>query len=93
MVTLTVLDKKLLSLIQQYLSQLPAIFITSDVLINQDNTGLPEWEYRATAEVDGTNVEISVLPPRNQKCPRCWQFTSKESESLCNRCEHVLNKL
>ncbi len=40
-------------------------------------------------EVDGKEFEI--YKASKAKCPRCWKFTSTDEETLCQRCESVLN--
>ncbi len=40
-------------------------------------------------EIDGK--EFEVYRSNDAKCPRCWKFTSTSEETLCNRCESVLN--
>ena len=41
-------------------------------------------------EVDGSKFE--VYKSLEAKCPRCWKFNSKNEESLCLRCDDVVNK-
>lgn len=77
------------TLLQPYRDHLPAIFITSKVAINEAPTN-PEWEYTTTVDV-GSNVEVMVIPPTKEKCPRCWQYTSENVETLCNRCTDVID--
>ncbi len=43
----------------------------------------------ATFSVD--NDQYKVLLGREGKCPRCWKLNSQDEESLCARCEEVLN--
>ncbi len=40
-------------------------------------------------EIDGKEFEI--YKASKAKCPRCWKFTSTNEETLCQRCESVLN--
>jgi isoleucyl-tRNA synthetase len=40
-------------------------------------------------EIDGKEFEI--YKASQAKCPRCWKFTSSNEETLCQRCESVLN--
>jgi isoleucyl-tRNA synthetase len=40
-------------------------------------------------EIDGKEFEI--YKASQAKCPRCWKFTSTDEETLCQRCESVLN--
>ena len=43
----------------------------------------------ATFEVDGE--KFKVLKAAKAKCPRCWKHRSKDENSLCKRCEEVIN--
>ncbi|GGD32610.1 isoleucine--tRNA ligase [Malaciobacter pacificus] len=37
------------------------------------------------------NFEFEVYKAQEHKCPRCWKLTSKEEDTLCSRCDEVLN--
>ncbi|MGB6327467.1 MAG: isoleucine--tRNA ligase [Halarcobacter sp.] len=43
----------------------------------------------ASFEVEGSKFTVALAA--DAKCPRCWKFTSKSEESLCSRCESVVN--
>ncbi len=43
----------------------------------------------ATFEVNGERFK--VLKAAKAKCPRCWKQRSKDEDSLCKRCEEVIN--
>ena len=43
----------------------------------------------ASFEVNGDKFKI--LRGNKAKCPRCWKHRSKDEESLCERCNQVLN--
>ncbi len=43
----------------------------------------------ASFEIDGDKFKI--LSASRAKCPRCWKYRSKNEESLCERCNKVLN--
>ncbi|WP_122893380.1 isoleucine--tRNA ligase [Arcobacter peruensis] len=73
----------------------------SDILV-LDNTEASDWflvssvsneklqsEVLGSFEIDGTNFE--VYKASMHKCPRCWKFTSTKEDSLCSRCEEVMN--
>jgi isoleucyl-tRNA synthetase len=34
---------------------------------------------------------FEVYKAKKAKCPRCWKYRSKDDESLCNRCNSVVN--
>ena len=40
-------------------------------------------------EIDGKEFEI--YKSNDAKCPRCWKYTSTSEETLCSRCDSVLN--
>uniref|UniRef100_A0A060TE49 isoleucine--tRNA ligase n=1 Tax=Blastobotrys adeninivorans TaxID=409370 RepID=A0A060TE49_BLAAD len=76
-------------LLEKYWSELPAIFITSDVHLGSP-AGNQEWIYSSEVETDSSTITVSVVPPTQHKCPRCWQFTAPAVETLCGRCDKVL---
>ncbi len=52
-----------------------------------------EWKYEQ--DIDGLSVrgaKVAVLPPKSQKCVRCWKFTAEENNEPCQRCREVLNE-
>lgn len=67
------------SLYQNFLEQL---FIVSKVRVASDCEGTSEWSYSVG--------DISIVPSRAHKCPRCWRFASKAENELCGRCEEVM---
>ncbi len=46
-------------------------------------------EVLASFEVNGTRFDITKAS--EHKCPRCWQFKSKNEDTLCARCSEVVN--
>lgn len=81
-----------LNILKKYEQYLADTFVVSVVHLNHSGPTVDaEWSYKDTATVDSTSVEISVLPPSLHKCPRCWKFTAKAEEALCNRCDDVLH--
>jgi len=59
-------------------------FLVSSVTNNKQNSDI-----LGTFEVDGKVFE--VYKAVDHKCPRCWKFTSKVEDTLCSRCDEVLN--
>ncbi len=49
-----------------------------------------EEEILAKFNVDGRQFE--VYKANKAKCPRCWKYRAKNEESLCPRCDGVVNK-
>jgi len=40
-------------------------------------------------QIDGKDFE--VYKASAHKCPRCWKFTATKEDTLCSRCDEVLN--
>ncbi len=59
-------------------------FVVSKIIHHKEDDKL------ATFEVDGDTFE--VYKASKAKCPRCWKFRAKDEESLCQRCDEVVNK-
>ena len=49
-----------------------------------------QGEIVTSFEVDGET--FSVHKATAHKCPRCWKFTSKAEDTLCERCEDVVGE-
>ena len=53
-----------------------------------------EWKYEQDFEgPNGQTGKVAVLPPKKQKCVRCWKYTAEESDEPCQRCRDVLEEL
>jgi isoleucyl-tRNA synthetase len=77
------------------------IYTNSEVILALDSTVAEDWfvvskvmknsEEGAIGsfEVDGKQFE--VYHGSKEKCPRCWKFRAKEVNSLCSRCNEVVN--
>ena len=59
-------------------------FVVSKVIHHTEKNKL------ASFEVDGKIFE--VYNAIKSKCPRCWKYRAKDEESLCPRCDGVVNK-
>lgn len=81
------------AILQKYYPYLTELFICSQVFLNPDSTLLPasEWVYSSTMTINGTAITVEAVPTQHSKCPRCWQYTSLEPESLCHRCENAIS--
>lgn len=44
-------------------------------------------------ESHGISEEFAIARAKAHKCPRCWQFVSSSAESLCPRCQQLIDKL
>ncbi|KAF9939625.1 hypothetical protein BGZ65_009984 [Modicella reniformis] len=88
-------DKALCQLINAYASDLPKLFITSDVFITTSKAQITE-ENVFMREVNMPRVGSCRLVVRRamlHKCPRCWTFTSTVKDTPCTRCSAVLSSL
>jgi isoleucyl-tRNA synthetase len=73
----------------------------SNEVLNLDPTIAEDWfivskvsnEFKdgaiETFEVDGQTFEVHMAS--DAKCPRCWKFKSEDEESICSRCDSVVN--
>jgi len=59
-------------------------FMVSGITIDKQEDAL------AAFDVDG--IVFEVYKSKEAKCPRCWKFNSKDEETLCTRCNDVVNK-
>jgi isoleucyl-tRNA synthetase len=77
------------------------IYTDSKLFTDMDSTEAEDWfivskvlhhseeEKLASFEVDGSTFE--VYHANKAKCPRCWKFRASDEDSLCPRCEGVVN--
>lgn len=80
----------------RYAAELDGIFVVSSVDLNVSVPEDVEWSYVQEFEVDGDEHRkgtVTVLPPRDHKCPRCWRYLAQEEEALCGRCEEVVAEM
>ncbi len=80
-VTIAVHDEALRQLLQHYATELPSLWIVSDVEVASRTAATP--------------VEVSVSRAAGRKCQRCWRWVSSVGRdaghpALCDRCVHVL---
>jgi len=50
------------------------------------------WSYSNTAQLNGTDVRVLVVPSALHKCPRCWIHVAKVENEPCERCTGVLDR-
>lgn len=79
----------------RYAEELDAIFVVSSVEVNSPIPEGPEWAYVQEFDVDGGGQKgtVTVLPPRQHKCPRCWRYLAVEEDTLCQRCDDVVARM
>ncbi|KAI7826957.1 isoleucyl-tRNA synthetase [Gamsiella multidivaricata] len=94
-------EQEILSgVVKKYADDFAKLFITSEVFVTSDDLSMD------VASAAGKNVFVrEVCMPKVgscrlvvrratlHKCPRCWAFTSKEQDVLCNRCGPVVASL
>ncbi len=89
-VVLQVDKPEALQALQRFEDELDTMFVVSDVKVTEgvvDDEEKPEWEVKGTFEY-GTVV---VRPPLHHKCGRCWRYKSTHEDSLCERCEDIVD--
>jgi len=59
-------------------------FIVSSITNNKQSSDI-------LGKFEVNNFEFEVYKAVEHKCPRCWKFTAKQEDTLCQRCEEVLN--
>ncbi|RYP09111.1 hypothetical protein DL764_001478 [Monosporascus ibericus] len=89
----------------RYRDELDAMFVVSHVEVNAhldplpENQNTPEWSYEHEIVPDPSAPQqhhewirgsAVVLPPANAKCPRCWRYVAPKEDTLCGRCEEVV---
>ena len=54
-----------------------------------------DWNvyYPQRLNVGGAPVDICVHKMDGHKCPRCWMYTAKAEDELCERCWDVVMTL
>lgn len=76
----------------QYKEELADIFQVSNVFFNKT---IDESEYKYCFKkqmlLNGEEIEVVVINSKDHKCPRCWKYTAPAEDSLCHRCDSVLN--
>ena len=75
----------------RFREELEDMFVVSWVQVGGE-VGECEWKYAAQFEVGGEKGTAWVLPPRDHKCPRCWRYVAPKVDSLCGRCEEVVEE-
>ncbi|EFY86671.1 putative isoleucine--tRNA ligase [Metarhizium acridum CQMa 102] len=84
-------NNELATLLDEYLDELDAMFVVSHVDVNRAVDDEPAWcytrEFELPAAPGGT---VHVLPPRREKCSRCWRYLAAQEDGLCVRCEDAV---
>ncbi|KAK3341791.1 tRNA synthetases class I-domain-containing protein [Lasiosphaeria hispida] len=91
-VVLEVPGGEALKSLEAYADELEAMFVVSSVEINAAIPAECAWKYSEVFEVGGVKCTAWVLPPRQDKCPRCWRYVALKEDALCGRCEEVVGE-
>ncbi len=70
------------------IAALPQIEAEDWFVVSSVTTGTPA-ESLGSFEVDGDSFVIGMAT--EAKCPRCWKYHAADEESLCERCNKVMN--
>lgn len=90
------------SVFQEYLAELPDLFVVSSVTLGQPESvpaeiSQAEWQYQEACELpDGQKGKVYVYAPAAAKCARCWRYaipTPASSDAICSRCDSVVDEL
>lgn len=73
----------------RYVDELEDMFVVSSMELNSTIDG--PWKYSAEFEVPDAKATAWVLPPKANKCPRCWRYVAPVEDELCVRCEDVVS--
>ncbi|KAK2009337.1 isoleucyl-tRNA synthetase [Colletotrichum eremochloae] len=92
-VVVTTEDRAVAGVLGKYGEELEAMFVVSSVETNAEVPSGSAWRYDEVFEVNGAKGTVSVLPPKEHKCPRCWRYVAPKEDALCGRCEDVVSSL
>ena len=77
------------------------IYTDSKVILDMDSTLAEDWfivskvmktsEENPIATFEVADAKFEVYMGNKAKCPRCWKYRAKDEESLCKRCDEVVN--
>lgn len=73
---------------QRYKKELDSIFVVSSVEFGAGPDA--EWKFDTKFDAPGGTATAWVLPPKNNKCLRCWRYLAPTPDKLCSRCEQLV---
>ncbi|CCU81854.1 unnamed protein product [Blumeria hordei] len=73
---------------QRYKKELDSIFVVSSVEFGASPDA--EWKFDAKFDAPGGTATAWVLPPKDNKCLRCWRYLAPTPDKLCSRCEELV---
>ncbi|WVQ65548.1 uncharacterized protein L199_003725 [Kwoniella botswanensis] len=50
-----------------------------------------EWTYESSLVIENEPISVLLGPATRFQCPRCWLYNAERENSLCSRCEEVIN--
>ncbi|OLN84320.1 Isoleucine-tRNA ligase, mitochondrial [Colletotrichum chlorophyti] len=83
-------DQAIAEVLGKYAQELEAMFVVSSVETTTEVPAHSEWRYDEMFEVGGSRGSVSVLPPKEHKCSRCWRYVAPQEDALCRRCEDAV---
>lgn len=79
--------------LDRYQDELEDIMGVSTVGLNWAVPPDAAWSYNQAFGLNDWNGEVTIVPPVSEKCPRCWKYQSEQEDTLCKRCEKVVEAL
>ena len=79
-------------------NELADLLVVSNAMVTKnlhDYEAATEAEWKYEQDLNAPNLQggkVAVLPPKQQKCVRCWKYTAEESDKPCQRCQDVLEE-
>ncbi|KAH6900366.1 tRNA synthetases class I-domain-containing protein [Thelonectria olida] len=84
-------NRRLTDILERYQDELEAIFVVSSVKLNQPVPASQTWAYEQEFRIRDAKFKVNVLPPKQNKCSRCWRYVAPSEDNLCHRCEEVVS--
>ncbi len=79
-----------------------SLYTNSKEILELNNVEIEDWfivsgvtsstQENALVKFEIDDAIFEVYKSAKEKCPRCWKFNSVNEESLCVRCDDVMNK-
>jgi len=93
-VVLQVQDEKVQSVFAKYSEdELAMMFVVSSLDVVQESATTLNGDaaaYKYEHKLPGEAGTVYVLPPKSDKCPRCWRYQAPAEDALCARCDEVV---
>ncbi|KAG0640331.1 tRNA synthetases class I-domain-containing protein [Tuber brumale] len=92
-VLLTPERSKARKFLEKYANELPHIFIVSEVSLGKETLTSSTWLHVEKTNLLGDDCAVIVQRALGNKCPRCWVYTSKNPDEICDRCQNTITSL